>query len=252
MRALKFLPIFLLISAGCAHHPPKDSPTPSSPTQEPLTTNPAIETLFGAPAPKPVSAEDVRKAEALRLDGLKALYSKDPLVHDPKLAFRKFQEAAAIGDPVSMDHLGGFYSSGSAGVEKSCAKAIQWFERSAQSGYQIAMNNLAYTLVSCDDKKLRDPAKAEDLVHYLFEANGIFVAWLDTYAAILAAQKDYTKAADTMKVVVDLAELIGGNPERVDEMKKTLALYRKKKPLDDGYTEDSRNFSKKKSPKGPE
>lgn len=248
MRTLKFLPFFILISTSCAHQPPKDSTNSPGPKQESSTSNRAVEALFGASAPKPVSAEDVRKAEALRLDGLKALYSKDPLVHDPKLAFQKFQEAAAIGDPVSMDHLGGFYSSGSAGVEKSCPKAIQWFEKSAQSGYQIAMNNLAYTLVSCDDKKLRDPAKAEDLVHYLFETNGIFIAWLDTYAAILAAQKNYTKAADTMKVVVDLAEMIGGNPERIDEMKKALALYRKKKPLDDGYTEDSRSFSKKKQP----
>jgi hypothetical protein len=238
-----------MIGLSCAHQPTA-TPAPQAPAvaKESSATNPAVESLFGAPAPAPVSPEQVRKAEALRLDGLKALYSKDPLVYNPKIALQKFQEAAAIGDPVSMDHLGGFYSSGTAGVEKSCAKAIQWFEKSAQSGYQIAMNNLAYTLVSCDDKKLRDPAKAEDLVHYLFEANGIFVAWLDTYAAILAAQKNYPKAADTMKVVVDLAEMIGGNPERIDEMKKALALYRKKKPLDEGYSEDSKNFSKKKNP----
>jgi TPR repeat protein len=227
-KPLLFIGLSLLLAA-CAH----SNPSNRSPERIAPTPSPQFAALFGE-QPPPISIEQIRQAESIRAEALKALYSKDPQVQNPALAFEKFQEAAALGDPISMDHLGAMHSTGAGGAEKNCAKAIEWFEKSAQLGYQIAMNNLAYTLVSCENKQLRDPAKAEDLMHYLFETNSLLIAWLDTYAAIQAEQGNFPKAANTMEVVVDLSELIGNNPERIDLMKKALSQYKKKKKLDAG------------------
>lgn len=268
MKKLYWFCLFSLFALGCSSQNRKDT-GPTAPTlpvesqvdskvdskvepmvpdskngqgsKEGTTGTPPI---FGSPLPK-LSPEQIQKAELARKDGLIALYSKDPAIHNPQLAFQKFREAAELGDPISMDHLGGFYSAGIGGAEKDCAKAIEWFEKSSQWGYQVAMNNLAYSLLTCEKKGARDVAKAEELMNYLFDTNGLFIAWLDTYATLLAAQKDFSKASNTMKVVVDLAEFVKANPERVDEMKKALKKFQQKKFIDSGYTEDPKNFSKK-------
>jgi hypothetical protein len=145
-----------------------------------------------------------------------------------------------------MDQLGGIYSSGIAKTEKSCAKAIEWFEKSSQSGYPLAINNLAYTLVSCPDKKLRDGEKAEEMVKFLYQANPSLLALLDTYAAVHAEQGRFTQAAKTLEVVIDIATLMDANPQRIDEMKATLKRYRQKKTLEDGNEADPHIFRKTK------
>lgn len=258
--------LLVLLALGCANQSKSPSSTAVTPNSGPESTRDGTKVhdgtneaqssesakksesgpipIFGSPPPQ-LSPEQIRKAELARKDGLIALYSKDPAIYNPNLAFQKFQEAAELGDPISMDHLGGFYSAGIGGAEKDCAKAIEWFEKSSQWGYQVAMNNLAYSLLTCEKKSVRDAAKAEELMHYLFDSNGLFIAWLDTYATLLAAQKDFVKASNTMKVVVDLAEFVKANPERVDEMKKALKRFQQKKFIDAGYSEDTKNFSKK-------
>ena len=154
---------------------------------------------------------------------------------NPKLAFEKLQDAANLGDPLAMDSLGGIYSSGLAGVQRSCEKAMEWFSRSAGSGYGLAANNLAYLYVTCDNKKLRDPSKAETILRLMFANNPSLIAVLDTYAAVLAEQGSFKEAANTMRVVIELQELIESNPERIDESKHALALYLKRRKLDAGF-----------------
>lgn len=178
-----------------------------------------------------MEAEKIKRIESIRAEGMEHLYSKDPAIRDLQKALAKFQEGAELGDPVSMDQLGGFYAMGMAGLEKNCAKALEWFEKSARMGYPLAMNNLAYTLTTCPDKKLRDVDKAEALVQTLFQSNPGFLALLDTYATILAEQGNFKQAAKTLEVVLDVADLAKANPERIDEIKGVLRLYkRKKKP----------------------
>ena len=235
MKILPLIGCFFL--AACAAKP-LAAPAPAQPPFSPLPAG-----LPAAPAPA-LTPEQIQAAEALRAEAIQLLYSKDPAVKNPRLAFEKFLAAAEIGDPISMDHVGGFHSTGLAGVEKSCPKALGWFEKSAQAGYPMAMNNLAYTLVTCPDQKLRDPEKAEDLLKFLFLNSEGYFAWLDTYAAVLAAQGRFTQAARTLDVVIDLVSLVGGNPERIDEMKKTRAAYRKKKTLADPSHSDRKNFKK--------
>jgi len=166
-----------------------------------------------------------------RAQGMEALYSKDPKVKNPPQALEKFKLAAELGDPVSMDQLGGMYSMGIGNAPKSCEMALEWYEKSASTGYPFALNNLAYTLVTCDNKKLRDSDRAEQLMEVLFKENPIFIAILDTYAAVLAEQKNFKQATKTMEVTVDVAELARTNEERLDEFREALALYKKNKTL---------------------
>ncbi len=189
----------------------------------------------GSTAPEAESAAtdaEVKKALGLREEGLMYLYSKDPLVKNLERAFDRFSKAAELGDPLSMDLLGSFYSNGIGGVQKSCAKALEWYEKSASAGLPIAWNNLAYTLVTCPDKKLRDPSKAEAIVQSAFQQGEGIIALLDTYAAVLAATGDFRQAAKTMDVVVDLSKLVNDNQERIDQFRKVLASYRQGKNLE--------------------
>lgn len=178
----------------------------------------------------PVDLTFVQKVERIRAEGLEYLYSKDPLVKNEKKAFERLQEAAELGDPVSMDHIGGFYVTGTGGTERSCPLAIQWFERAAALGYPLSLNNLAYVLTTCPDKKLRDTAKAEDALKALFQGTPAVLAALDTYAATQAAQQRFTEAARTMAVVIDIGELADINPERLDEFRAARARYLKRQP----------------------
>lgn len=224
MSKLRPLALFaFLLLASCAGKE-------AAPPPPPAAGGPLME-LPVAPSPPGPSQADLEKAEALRNEGMELLYTKDPAVKDPVKAKAKFEEAAALGDPVAMDQLGGIHSAGLAQTEKSCEKAIEWFEKSSQSGYPLAINNLAYTLVSCEKRELRNAEKAEDMVRFLYQANPSMLALLDTYAAVLAEQGQFKQAAKTVEVVIDLAALIDANPQRIDEMKDTLKLYRQGKKL---------------------
>jgi TPR repeat protein len=226
-KALSSLALVSLALAACAHRPATAPTAPAAPASSATPENPA--------ALSPEQIEQLQKAQALREEGLRLLYAKDPRVKDPKKAFRLLLEAAHLGDPLAMDSVGGLYSSGAAGAERSCAKAMEWFQRAAASGYGLAANNLAYLYVTCDDKKRRDPDKAEAILRLMFANNPSMIAVLDTYAALLAEQGNFKQAEATMKVVIDLQELIESNPERIDESKHALALYHKHHKLDVGF-----------------
>jgi|GEM_PF-5456778 len=223
----------LFLLAACSGQQPKQdsvSTAAPAPAQAPAPQgNDAVQTLT------PEQIAQLRKAQELREEGLRMLYAKDPRVKNPRGAYDKLLESANLGDPLAMDSVGGFHASGMAGVEKSCLKAMQWFERSAAAGYGLAANNLAYLYVTCNDKKLRDASKAELILKMMFASNPSLLAVLDTYAAMHAQQGNFKLAADSMEVVIELQELIESNPERIDESKKALALYKKKKTLDGAF-----------------
>jgi TPR repeat protein len=234
IKQITFLAILLSVSA-CSSQRAQET-TPANEPAPPAAAN--------APAPsgnsgvKPLSASEVaqlQRAQELREEGLKFLYSKDPRVKNSKKAFDLLLESANLGDPLAMDSIGGFYAAGSAGTQRSCATAMQWFERSAAAGYGLAANNLAYLYVTCDDKKLRDPAKAETILKLMFSTNPSLLAVLDTFASLLAQQGNFKMASSAMETVIELQELIESNPERIDESKKALALFRKKKTLDASF-----------------
>jgi hypothetical protein len=86
-----------------------------------------------------------------------------------------------------------------------------------------------------ESAKLGDPEKAETILKLMFANNPSMIAVLDTYASLMAEQGTFTTAASVMQVVISLQELIESNPERIDESKKALALYKKKKKLPAGF-----------------
>ena len=184
----------------------------------------------GAPAPAATDPNAAR-AQVLHAEGIELFYSKDPKVRDLRKAFEKFEEAAKLGDAPSMDLLGGYYAIGVAGVKKDCGQALGWYEKSSEAGYPLAFNNLAYMLVTCEDGNLRDADRAEGIMKFLLQNQPNILALLDTYATVLAEQKDYKQAAKTMEVVIDLQKFIDDNPERIDQAVKTLALFRKGKSI---------------------
>lgn len=173
-----------------------------------------------------MNEEAARKAAALHAEGLELLYSKDPRVKNPAKAYEKLLEAAEMGDAPSMDLVGGFYALGVGGVAKDCQKAIGWYEKSAESGYPLAFNNLAYMLSSCENLGLRDRERAESIMKFLFQNQPSIVAMLDTYATVLGELGDFKQAAKTMEVVIDLQKFMNDNPERIDHSRKTMELFR--------------------------
>jgi TPR repeat protein len=242
MRFQSFLALasFTLLVA-CSHSPQKEAAAEAILPSAPPTVAPA-----GSPAA--VDPNLVEKVEILRAQGLELLYSKDPSIKDPKRAFEKFLAAAKLGDPVSMDHLGGFYSLGEGGVKKDCAQAIAWYEKAASLGYPMALNNLAYTLVSCPDKRLRNPTKAEELMKTLFANTPGLLSALDTYAAVLANDGNFKQAAKTMNVVADLADFTQGNPQQIDSFRAAEAAYTKGKMPTEVEAAPAAKSKKKKKP----
>jgi TPR repeat protein len=218
MKRLLFLTLLL---TACATSPKPTVEAPKNPSE----ITPAM--VIADPNAPPQA-----RAIALRAMASEMLYSKEPKVKNPAKAYDLFLQAAELGDPVSMDQLGGYHTTGLAGKEKSCKLAIEWFEKSAAAGYELATNNLAYLLVSCEDKKLRDPKRAEDIMQFLFARNTNYLAVFDTYAAVLAELGNFKLATKAMDVVIDMAELVKGNQERLDEFKKTRELYAKNKRLE--------------------
>ncbi|MGE3262995.1 MAG: hypothetical protein AB7K68_14535 [Bacteriovoracia bacterium] len=213
-RALICVALFAL--TACSHKSPK--------AETPLVVAPI------APLPSP-DEEQAKKIAALHAEGVEMLYSKDPRVKNPAKAFEKLSEAAELGDAPSMDLVGGFYATGMAGIEKSCSKAMNWYEKSAEGGYPLAFNNLAYMLVTCEDKLLRDADRAESIMKFLFQHQPNIVALLDTYATVLAEQRDFKQASQTMETVIDIQKFMDDNPERIDQAQEALKLFKKGKKL---------------------
>lgn len=180
-----------------------------------------------------------------RDQGFELIYKKDSTKEDAKNAFDLFQKAAEFNDPVSIDVLGGFYTSGIGGVERSCKKAIEMYSKAALLGYPLSVNNLAYSLVTCPDPKQRNPERAKKLVQNLFQQSPFFLALLDTYAAALAESKEKTKAVVVQKTVIDIAQLMEIEPERLSQLRKSLAAYEKGKGPPASFEADAEKLPKK-------
>lgn len=180
---------------------------------------------------KTTSEATVEKIEPnalqLREKGMELLYSREESKRDPQRAFEFFQKAGELNDPVSLDIIGGYYSTGLGGKEKSCKKAIEAYSKAALIGYPLSANNLAYTLVTCPEKEQRDPERAKKIVQNLFTQAPFLLALLDTYAATLAETKETKRAVTIQRAVIDLGKLTEADPERMKQMKKSLSYYEK-------------------------
>ncbi len=183
-------------------------------------------------------------------EGMDHLYGKDGKQANQELAFEYFQKSAAKGNPLAMDMIGGYYSVGMAGIAKNCKTAIEWFDKAAKLGYALSVNNLAYSLVSCEDETVRNPYRAKDYMNRLFQKETEVITYLDTMAAIYAELDKFEQAVHYQTVVVDLAKLMDLEEERAAILKESLELYKKKKKLPKGYQADPKTFKEKESVDG--
>lgn len=91
-----------------------------------------------APAPT------IKQAERLRAEGLRLQQAGGAAAQNYRLAYRKFCDAALLGDAQSAMNLGWLYLSGH-GVAKDPDRARAWFERAKQGGDPYA-ERLAFRL----------------------------------------------------------------------------------------------------------
>jgi hypothetical protein len=183
-------------------------------------------------------------------EGMDHLYGKEGKAANQELAFEYFQKSAAKGNPLAMDMIGGYYSVGMGGVTKSCKNAIEWFDKAAKLGYALSVNNLAYSLVSCEDESVRNPYRAKDYMNRLFQKETEVITYLDTMAAIYAELDKFEQAVQYQAVVVDLAKVMDLEEERTQILKESLELYKKKKKLPKGYQADTKTFKEKETTDG--
>jgi TPR repeat protein len=91
-----------------------------------------------APTPLPPPVWD--NADAMLHLGNK--YSRGQgVLKDEALALQYYQRAAEIGSIIAMDNVGTYYAMGR-GVPVDKVRAIAWYRRAAAHGYVPAMNNL--------------------------------------------------------------------------------------------------------------
>ena len=62
-------------------------------------------------------------------------------VQNYELAFKYYMMAAEAGDPESQYYVALMYENGY-GVEQDMEEAMKWYERSAEQGYEEAVNRL--------------------------------------------------------------------------------------------------------------
>ena len=58
----------------------------------------------------------------------------------------------------------------------------------------MAVNNMAYTMTSCEDKEVRNPYTAKDFMARLFKKETSVITYLDTMAAVYAELGSFKKA----------------------------------------------------------
>jgi len=163
----------------------------------------------------------------------KHLYGNKNHPQNIQKAFHHLKKSADQNNPIALDLLGGFYSSGLGGIEKNCSKAIDAFSKSASLGYVESYNNLAYKLATCEDKQLRDPGQAASALRKLYRHRRQVAGYLDTTAAVYAEKGQFDKAVTFQKAAIEILNIIGARNIQDSSFQKNLNRYeQKKRPID--------------------
>ncbi|MGZ3695273.1 MAG: hypothetical protein ACXWQO_14205, partial [Bdellovibrionota bacterium] len=81
---------------------------------------------------------------------------------------------------------------------------------------------------------------------FLFQHQPNIVALLDTYATVLAEQRDFKQASKTMETVIDIQKFMDDNPERIDQAQQALDQFKKGKKLSVSFEADPKARAAKK------
>jgi TPR repeat protein len=126
----------------------------------------------------------------------RAFFEGKAVTKDPANALKFLEKSADAGYPAAFLALGRMYARGD-GVAKNEAKALGYFEQAIahDTKNDMAYNTLAWTLITADDVKLRDPKRALELANKAVELSGGKEAYqLDTLAHAHFALGDIAEA----------------------------------------------------------
>jgi TPR repeat protein len=123
-----------------------------------------------------------------------AFHYGDGTTKDHNQAFSLFSRAAEANSAKSFDYLGLYYAGGLAGLEPSCSKAINFFEKGMKGGYAESKKNLAWMLATCPTSNYRNGHRALQLAKESVQELGFEPATVGTLAAAYAEVGDFRQA----------------------------------------------------------
>ena len=157
-----------------------------------------------------------------------ALFDGKGGAKDPDTALKFLEKSAQAGYPPAFLVLGRMYARGD-GVPRDEGRAIGYFETAIAKDPKSAMayNVLAWTLITADDSRLRNPKKALEYATRAIEVSGGTRAYqLDTLAHALFAVGDARGAVDAESKALDL------QPDS-ESYRKSLEQFQKANKNDD-------------------
>jgi len=104
-------------------------------------------------------------------------------------------KAAKNHDILSKFTIGTMFYEGK-GRDKDIASAINWFKRAANENHPMSINNLAWIFATSKNKAFFNPKKANYWISKLDSRLLTVPMFLDTQAAVKAAQNDFEKAVE--------------------------------------------------------
>lgn len=88
------------------------------------------------------------------------------------------------------------------GREKDLGSAINWFQRAAVKKHIMSINNLAWIFATSNQRSFFNPKKANYWIGQMEVEHFDIPMFLDTKAAVHAAQNDFDLAIETQKAVI--------------------------------------------------
>ena len=125
-----------------------------------------------------------------------------------KKALEWYEKAAQHGVGEAFGQIGNYHMTGSAGLDKDCHAAYEWFEKAEAQEIKLAFNNHAWYLTTSSDKNCRNPERALAVYYkmkalYDVESDEIPWSFWDTEAAVLAGVSDFSGAVKLQKWLIE-------------------------------------------------
>ena len=146
-------------------------------------------------------------------------------------ALRWTARAAELGLAEAQHRLGDFHFHGRAGLQRDCARALDWYQRARAAGLDAAESSMVWAWATCPDAAHRDGRRALRLALDIVYTQGRADAEeLDRLAAAFAEAGDFRSAWETQE---DALERL---PDSADArpLQQRLAAYRERRAWRDG------------------
>jgi TPR repeat protein len=152
----------------------------------------------------------------------RAFFEGKGAAKDTATALQFLEKSAAAGYPPAFLALGRMYARGD-GVAKDEAKALGYFEQAIAHDTKngMAYNSLAWTLITAENLKLRDPGRALELANKAVElGDGKEAYQLDTLAHAYFALGNFSEARKIEAKALALQPESDSYQKSLEEFKK--------------------------------